>query len=517
MSVWRNAATAALALSVVAAGSAAAQGKNQDKQKAAEDACKIDFSSSDAVRSGYNTITVLQLGASKPDDAKKKLTSVIADLTKKPPSGKDALGTDFVLGASYVLLYENMGEPAAVKPGDVGVSTNPAASMDLLAAADSDFTAVEKAMPDCTDRTTYYRQRPWVKMINAVGPLINQDKVDSAKELLSRAELIYRGSPFGYYFQGHIAQKQQNWDAATTAYSKAVALATPELVQKDSNVANVKEFSEFSAAFSQLQAASKLQGEAQQAGMKKAVDLYRAYLKDYPNGPNAHPAQAGLTAALKASGDTASLASMWSDMVANPTKYNDAQLFDAGTQAFSANQIPMAVKLMEAGNAQNPYLRGGLFNLANAYWKAAAFDKMLPITKRLVEIDPNSPDDYQLVAIAYQGLEKKVSDPKVVKAYGDSVSKYVTTSEKLPVTVNFTAFSHDTTHYSLEGTVENVTAAAKTVTLPIQFIDDKGNVVASKSTEPLALGPKGSPTASKKFSISVDGAAIKAFKYPLVK
>src|SRR5512146_1827997 len=112
MSVWRNAATAALALSVVAAGSAAAQGKNQDKNKAAEDACKIDFSSSDAVRTGYNTITVLQLGASKPDDAKKKLTSVIGDLTKKPPSAKDAMGTDFVLGASYVLLYENLGEPA---------------------------------------------------------------------------------------------------------------------------------------------------------------------------------------------------------------------------------------------------------------------------------------------------------------------------------------------------------------------------------------------------------------------
>jgi hypothetical protein len=55
------------------------------------------------------------------------------------------------------------------------------------------------------------------------------------------------------------------------------------------------------------------------------------------------------------------------------------------------------------------------------------------------------------------------------------------------------------------------------VTLPIQFVDDKGNVVASKSTEAMALGPKGSPTASKQFSISVDGAAIKAFKYPLIK
>jgi hypothetical protein len=501
----------ALALSTLAASTAWAQGKGKE----ADDKCKIDFGGNDQVRSAYNNITVLQISQSKPDDAKKKLKNAISALTSKPESdfGKDKLARDFTLGEALVMWYQQPGEPAVAKRGDLGyASGDKEATVDLLAAADSAFTTVETAMPDCADKTGIFRQQAWAKLINQVGPLINADNVDSATKVLNQSLTIYRGSPFSYYFQGQIAQRKNDWPAASEAYAKAAQLATPEEAAKDSNIANIREYSAFSAAYAQLKAAQGASGDQQKEGMKKAADLYRAYLKEFPNGANAQPAQAGLTAALQASGDSTSLASLWQEMLANPSRYTDAQLFDAGTQAFSQNKLDMAVQLMEAGQKANPYLRAGLFNLANAYWKNNQFDKMLSVAQQLTELDPNNPDNYQLVAIAYQGQAKAAKDPKAKKALNDSVSKYVTESEKVPVKISFSEFTHDGDKYKVAGTAENLGSTPKNDSIKVEFLDKSGNVVATQSA-PLALGPK----ETKPFTVEADGSSIAAFRYAPIR
>jgi hypothetical protein len=275
----------------------------------------------------------------------------------------------------------------------------------------------------------------------------------------------------------------------------------------------VREFSEFAQAFATFRQAQTSSGDAQKAGMKQAADLYRAYLKEYPNGPNADPARAGLSASLQSAGDTESLASMWSEMTANPSAYSAEQFYDAGVQAYSAEKYDVAVQLMELGEKANPYLRGGLFNLANAYWKNNQFDKMIPVTQKLTEIDPDNPDNYQLVAIAYQGLGKAVTgDAKLKKAYSDSVTKYVVASDKIPVKVTFGAFTHNGTTHKLEGTVENLGSAAKSVSLAVQFVDKSGNVVDTQ-TVPLSLEAKG----SAPFTLTATGDGIVGYKYEAVK
>ena len=311
---------------------------------------------------------------------------------------------------------------------------------------------------------------------------------------------------------GQLAQRKKDWQSAANAYAKASDLATPDLVAKDTSVKAVKEFAEFSAAYAQLQASQGMSGDQQKQGMKKAVDLYRQYLKDYPNGDNAQPAQAGLTVALKAAGDTASLAAMWKDMIANPSRYTDAQLFDAGTQAFTAQQYPTAVQLMEDGQKSNPYLRAGLFNLANAYWKNNQFDKMRPVADTLTKIDPDNPDNYQLLAIAYQGIEKATTDPKQKKALADSVNEYVTASDKLPVHIQFTQFTHDGSKYTLTGSMQNADAKPKTAALTVKFVDKTGQVVATQTTS-VQLGPN----ETKAFTLTPESDKIVAYRYDPVK
>lgn len=509
MNARRKAIACSLALSALGTSAAMAQGKNQT---GANDKCAIDFGSSDQVRSAYNNITVLQLSAGKPEEAKKKLRAAVSSLTTNPDRIKDQVARNFALGQALLAWYNVPGQAPVAKRGDLGYESSKDATIDILAAADTAFRAVEQANPDCAEKTSLFRQQPWAKMINDVGPLLNADKVDSASAVLDRSLVIYRDSPFSYYFKGQIAQRKNDWAGASAAYQHAAQMATPELAQKDSNVANIKEYSEFAAAYAALRGAQSQSGEQQKAGMRKAADLYRAYLKDFPSGPNAPQAQAGLSASLQATGDTASLGAMWNDMVANPSRYSDTQLFDAGTQAFTANNIKMAVQLMALGEQANPWLRGGLFNLANAYWKDNQFDKMLPVARRLLEIDPDNPDNYQLAAIAYQGQAKATKDVKLKRALNDSVTKYVTDGEKLPVRVTFTEFSHDGAKAKLAGSVENLGRAAKSGTLTVQFLDKAGNVVATQQA-PFSVAPK----ETTNVTLAADGQNIVAFRYAPVK
>src|SRR5919205_2316798 len=210
MNAWRTAAACSLALSTFVTAGAQAQGK--EKQQKPQDKCKIDLSSPDEVKSAVSTLTLLQIGG-KPEETKKKLKDVVSSLTKSD-GGKNPTGRNFALGQALVTWSLQPGQPPVAKRGDIGFQSNKDANVDLLAAADSSFTVVETALPDCKEQTAIYRQQAWSKLINQVGPLINDNKLDSADAVLKRAFTIYRDSPYAYYFQGNIAQRKEDFATA---------------------------------------------------------------------------------------------------------------------------------------------------------------------------------------------------------------------------------------------------------------------------------------------------------------
>jgi hypothetical protein len=130
------------------------------------------------------------------------------------------------------------------------------------------------------------------------------------------------------------------------------------------------------------------------------------------------------------------------------------------------------------------------------------------VADTLAQIDPNNPDNYQLIAIAYQGQVKAVTDPKQKKALTDSISKYVVASDKLPVRVSFSEFTHDGSKYTLSGTVENPDAKPKAASFVFKFIDKSGKVVTTDTTA-VTLGP----SEKKTFTLNPDNAQIAAFRY----
>jgi tetratricopeptide (TPR) repeat protein len=499
---WNTRMVHALAASAIVASPLIAQ--KQTKPAAQGATCTVITSKPDELKSAMNALTVAQLGG-RPEDQQKKLKGAVTSLTTNSSKFKDnQAGHDYVLGQALVRWAAQFPESTTVNKGSIGYVDGKDQQVDLLMAADTLFTSVEKSNPDCAAEIAGYRAEAMRPAAIRLSTLINTDSVAMEETVLKRLVAIDTKSPLSLYFQGLVAQRKKDPATAADFFSRGVA-AMPAEVGADSNLKAALELG--AAQMTRVAAAGKT-GDEKKAGMLKAADLYKKFLADFPKSTSVPDAQAGLAAALSASGDTQSVSALWDQMLANPSGYSDAQLYDAGTQAFTMNQPASATKLMDAAQKANPWLRPGLYNAANVYWKAGDFDRMLATAKKLTSIDPNNPDEFQLLALAYQGKSKATKDPKVVKAYNDSLNVAFAAGEKIKSKVVFDAFAVGAGKPTLKGTIENIGTVPAKGTLKLQFINVSGTAVTTQNVD-FSLAPK----EKMPFSLTGDGTGIVAYKY----
>lgn len=471
-----------------------------------ENACAIDLDSPNEVKNAYRTLTLMQV--TRPDDAPRQLQAAVKGLTDRPERIKNQAGRSMVLGQSLVMWVEKGGAPLVTTRGSLGYVSSPEAPIDVYAAADSAFDAVEQAMPQCASETAAFRRRAWGSLVNQAGELINQEKLDTAEVLINKAHAIYDESPYGYYYLAGVHQRREEHAATIEALRKALELATPELAAEDTNLKEVREYATYSIGATLLRQAEAAEGEQQKTLMNEAASSFRQYLKEYPQGPNAGRAQQGLISALEGSGDTTAVASMRQDMIANAANYTDLQLLDAGTEAFNAKRYDEAASLLEKALEKNQYYVQTLYTLATTYGIQSKFDKMLPVARRLVEVAPNSSENLDLLALAYSGVSQAAKQAQQKKLNADSANVYADRAQQLKVKVAFNRFIHDGPKHMLGGSVENLGAAAKTVPMKVEFLDPTGRVVATQETQ-VQVPAKG----KAEFSVEVQGEGIAAFRY----
>src|SRR3712207_4637916 len=131
--------TTALVAIAIATGSAGAQGNN----------CSIDQKNPGEVKKAADALGRAQLPIGNPDDKKKQLRTAVQTLTDNPDKIGNPAGRNLVLGQALSVWLAQPGTPAVMKRGDVGYKANPDGTVDLAAAADSAFDAVEAANPGC--------------------------------------------------------------------------------------------------------------------------------------------------------------------------------------------------------------------------------------------------------------------------------------------------------------------------------------------------------------------------------
>ncbi|HVE78794.1 MAG TPA: tetratricopeptide repeat protein [Gemmatimonadaceae bacterium] len=465
--------------------------------------CEIDEGSPSQVATAAFFVSTAFSNTGK--DNSKQLKNAIKGLTEKSDKFADRAGRNFVLGKALMAWLDQPNATPVMKRGDVGFTTNAEGTVDLALAADSAFTAVERALPQCAAQVSLYRrQQPWVRAVNGAVEALNAGLLDSADARARYSLVLYRGAPYAYTVLASVAQQRKDDKAAVGFLKQAI-----EASKSDTSFAEVGRGSLLNAASITADLADRAEGTERAALAKESADMFRTYIAQYPSDANVAVAQGGLGRALSLTGDTAAVSAMYVDMIANPSKYSAMQLFEAGVVAARAEKAKDAAALFEAGLQQNPYYRDALFNLAAVYFATDQFDKMLPVLGRLVQVDPNNPENWRMIAGAYQGKNRTTKDQARRKVYTDSLLMAFGKYEKMPAVVTFTLFSHDGPKHKLAGTIENRGDKASSYPLKVEFLDSKGNVVATKEAP---VGPV-APKEKKTFSIDVDGSGIVAFRY----
>ncbi len=443
--------------------------------------------------------------AAKPEDKAKILRDVVKGVTEEDKKMENPSARALLIGKAMILFAAQPELVTSPTRGGVGFATNPGAAIDLLVTADSLFTLVERTNPGCTaDLSQWRHQAPWFKLIQASFSALQAQQFDSAAALARRSMVINRTSAYAPYVMATVAANAKDLPRANAEYRRAI-----ELAATDTAYADIKRRSTFEIGRMAADQMELLTGAQKTASAKEAIRAFTWYLAEVPSATDAPAVRNSLVDLYVIAGDSASVPSIYADMIANPKRYDDIALTQAGVIPTRFNRSDDAAKLFAAALENNPYQRDALSNLAAMYFALNRFQDMIPVVDRLVKIDPSNPDNWLLYAFAYQGLQRAAKDLKLKKALGDSLIKYNKRSEDLPLKVNFTGFTRSDTETSLTGSVENRGKATASYSLTFEFVDRAGAVLATETVK-VSDVVKG---ATKPFSLKVVKGGITGYRY----
>ena len=412
---------------------------------------------------------------------------------------------NYLRGEAYIVYLMQPNAQAVVQRGILGMTTNPTATIDLYAAADSAFSIVEKASPECVPVIAQWRQqKPWLNALNGAINALNTGQLDSAEMLAKRSLVLDRHAPYAYSVLGSIAQQRKNSAAATDYWKQALAAAGTDTIYAD---VRTKVLYEIASAGSDK--ADATSGAAKRAAAKDAIKPWQDYIAVANNDLLLADAIDNVSRMYYDAGDSVSIPSVYAALLANPSKYGEISLVHAGVVATRNGHQADAQKLFDAALAQNPYSRDAINNLAATYIQNNQFPKAFPLIDKLVSLDPSNPDNQLLYAFAYQGLYKGTKDKKLQKIYTDSLVYFNNKSENMPVKLAVTEFTRRPDQTLLAGTIENRGTTPKTYTVNVEILDKAGTVI---STETATVGPV-APKKSGTFKITTAKGGAYGYRY----
>ena len=500
-----SASAAALASFMVIASSAPAQ----TPAAGAGRACDIDQGKPQQVARATLSIARAQ-GMAKAGGATKDLRDAVAILNAPNLKNENPLGRAFVLSSAYMMLLEQPDvSPIAVR-STIGLTTDPAGTIDLYAAADSAISVVEQSSPACaTYMAAFRQQKPWLDVTNAAINALNTNKLDSAEIYARRSLMLDRKSPYAFSVMSGIEKGRKNYVASLDFARKTLAAAGTDTSFADVRLKTIYEIATISTL--RAEAAS---GADRKTFAREGIAAWNAVLAMPGDDMRGMTAVANLAKLYVAAGDSVSIPSLYAGMIAEPAKYSESALLQAGVVASQSKRPGDAARLFAAVVARNPYHRDALNNLAASYLFNKEYSKVAPVAAKLVELDPSNPDNWLLYAFMYRGMMEGSKAVKMRNAYTDSLIMYNSRAEKLGVKVAFTEFSRNEDGTVLAGTVENRGTGSKSFTMNVDFLDLKGNILF---TETATVGPV-APKRTGEFRIkSAKKGGVAGFRYkPLV-
>ena len=467
--------------------------------------CKINDSSPYQIN-GAKQYVITAASSRKEDEIPKHLSNAIRVLTENPEKINNEAGRQYMLARTYAQWLKRDGASFVMKRGAIGFTTNKDADQNLLLALDSAVTTIERMMPECKAIVRPYREQFTNDIYNKSVAAMNADQNDSSVFYAKLASQVASADPRPWNVLSAVYQKMNKMDSAVMAMEKVIALSG-----SDSAYKKVKQQSRYNLAVVYLTSAEQAKGEEKDTQVKKARTLLEEYLKETPGEASATQA---LGRAMRLSGDTAAVASVFNEMVNSPAKFTADQLFEAGSNAAASARDKDAVTLFENGLKKNPYHRVALLNLANVLFQMKDAERMGPITRKLIEVDPNNADTWRMHAGFWQLNQRAAAaDPAKKKAAEDSLLAAIKKRDETNPKISVFLASKAGNSYQVQGNVNNETDKSASYTIKFELLDETGATVTTKD---VAVGPVDAG-GSASFSLKVDGPKIVAYKYAPVK
>jgi tetratricopeptide (TPR) repeat protein len=448
-----------------------------------------------------------------PAERDKNLKQAVQALTDNPGRIKNEAGRNLLLVVAYVRWFSDQGATPTLKAkrGDVGFSENPDGDFVLPQALDEALSAIEREAPACADSTARYRMAFVATLENSAISAYNARSYDAAIESANyaltlkprgaQAATAYQALANSYHAKNDVANAIASYEKYVAALEPGGAASAPQRAEASYNI----------AVLTQTQATA-LQGESRAAGLKKAIEWFNKAVELAPGGPRAATAKVAAAKLMEEiTGGAQPVTNLYTDMLANPSKYTALQLFEAGVSFANESKFEDAAKAYETGLQLNPAFRDALFNVASVYRALHQPDKMAPVVERLRAIDPMNPEVLQLAGAVWQERLAVTKDARAKKLAQDSVNAYVEKAARLPARVRVTQFAVSKGTVTLGGSVENRGAAMAAYTLMFEFVDKSGNSVGSTTV----IVEKVPPKATVEFSAQASGASPVAWRYTM--
>ncbi len=471
---------------------------------AAAASCEIDNGKPQSVARATFSMARAQ-AALKTGTASKDLRDVIAALTGPSAPKENPVGRAYLLGQAYILMLQQTGIAPITTRSSVGMTTDPAGMIDLFAASDSAWSVVEASSPACVSVGRQWReQKPWLDVINAAINTLNAGKLDSAEYYAKRALILDRHAPYAYSVLASVAKSKKAYPTALDYWKKTLAAAGTDTAFTD-----VHDRALYDMAAIATMRADGASAVEKRTLAREAINAWNAFLAASSDDIQGTVAVQNLARLYVVAGDSASIGKVYAPLLANPARYGESTLMQAGVVASQSKHPDEAARIFSTVLTRNPYQRDALNNLAASYIFMSQYDKVFPIVTRLTALDPSNPENWMLNAYSYAGLLKTTKTGKLNKQYTDSLVYYSGKADKMPVKVTFTEFSRTSETTTLVGQIENKGTVAKTYPFSVEFLDKSGQVLA---TETASVGPV-APKGSKEFKITSAKGGVAAFRY----
>ncbi len=466
----------------------------------AQDACKINDGGEFQLTGARNYIT-MAANPKYPSEVPKYLANSIKILSERPEKIKNQAGRHYLLLRTYAQwMAQDVGY--TVRRGDIGFTDNPNGMHNMLLAIDSSYNAIVSMLPECKTTVSPYLDRFVTEVFNKAVTALQDEQLDSAVYYSRLAMDIMPTDPRPWNVMASVYQSKEppDMDSARIAMRKVI-----ELAGSDTLYTAIAQQHRYNMAIMAIETASK-DGPNKDASMKEARSLLEAFLKVEPGEPRASQA---LGRVFTMSGDTAAVTALYRDMTSNPDRFTDMQLFEAASGAAAVERDAEAALLFDAGLRKNPNHLLGLINAANVYFNLRQADKMGPLAKRLLEIDPNSRDAHQIYAGYWQIRQREETDSLKRREYADSTLAAITARDDLNPQVQIMRSGKAGENYAVEGVVLNISDKEASYTMKFEFLDATGKVVDTKD---VPVGPIAG-SSSVSFNVMVAAPDAVAFRY----